>query len=330
MRVLIKVLSLDGGGIRGLIPSTILAEIESRMGKPISHCFDLIAGTSTGGILALGLTCPNSGGAPKYSAKELCALYGDFGDDIFKSTFSRKLKTCGGLFHAKYSHHPLESVLTRYFSDVTLNDALSPVLISSYDIENRVPFFFKSWKDDRRHISMVDAARATSAAPTFFEPHQVVVGEKVRTLIDGGVYLNNPAMSAYVEAKKMFTMEDEFMVVSIGTGENTRAIEYNEAKSWRMLSWTVPVINIVLDGVSKAVDYQLKLVLGENFMRLQTTLDRASDDIDRSDLINLSALESEAEEILAEQYKVIDSICEKLAANPEKHQMPHVPKMINV
>lgn len=330
MSVLIKVLSLDGGGIRGLIPSTILSEIESRMGKPISHCFDLIAGTSTGGILALGLTCPNFGGAPKYSAQELCGLYRDFGDEIFKSTFSRSLRTMGGLLHAKYSHKPLESVLDRYFGTSTLNDALSPVLISSYDIEKRVPFFFKSWKADRRNVSMFDAARATSAAPTFFEPHQVSIDGKRRTLIDGGVYLNNPAMSAYVEAKKMFPMEDEFLVVSIGTGENTRCIEYAEAKSWGMVSWTMPVINIVLDGVSKAVDYQLKLVLGENFVRLQTTLDRASDDMDRSDRINLSALESEAEEILADQYSMVDKVCEKLSANPNKTVMPHAPEMTRV
>lgn len=327
---MIKVLSLDGGGIRGLIPSTILTEIESRMGKPISHCFDLIAGTSTGGILALGLTCPNSGGAPQYSAADLCGLYRDFGSDIFKATFARKCKTLGGLLHAKYSHKPLESILNGYFGSVTLNDAVTPVLISSYDIERRVPFFFKSWKDDRRHISMFDAARATSAAPTFFEPHQVSISGKMRTLIDGAVYLNNPAMSAYVEAKKMFPMEEDIMVVSIGTGQNTRPIEYSDAKGWGMLSWTVPVINIVLDGVSKAVDYQLKLVLGERFIRLQTTLDRASDDMDRSDLINLSALESEGEDILSSQYREIDTICEMLSANPEKTVMPHAPSMMMV
>lgn len=327
---MIKVLSLDGGGIRGLIPSTILSEIESRMGAPISSCFDLIAGTSTGGILALGLACPDQNGQPKYSAKELCGLYRDFGDDIFKSTFARKLKTCGGLWHAKYSHKPLESVLTTYFGSTTLNDALSPVLISSYDIERREPFFFKSWKEDRRHISMFDAARATSAAPTFFEPHQVSVDQHLRTLVDGGVYLNNPAMSAYAEAKRLFPQEEEIMVVSIGTGENTRPIEYKDAKSWGLLSWTVPVINIVLDGVSKAVDYQLKLVLGERFIRLQTTLDRASDDMDRVDLINMTALESEAEEILNEQYRVVDQICATLAAHPGTRKPPHVPELARV
>jgi patatin-like phospholipase/acyl hydrolase len=326
----IKVLSLDGGGIRGLIPSTLLAEIESRMGKPISHCFDLIAGTSTGGILALGLTTPNEGGAPRYSAQDLCGLYRDFGEDIFASSLSRKVKTLGGLLHAKYSHKPLEGVLERYFQDAKLKDALTPVLISSYDIEKRAPFFFKSWRENRRHISMMDAARATSAAPTFFEPHQVSVEGKMRTLIDGGVFINNPAMSAYVEAKRLFPREDEFMVVSIGTGENTRPIEYQKAKSWGLLSWTVPVINIVLDGVSKAVDYQLKLVLGERFLRLQTTLDRASDDMDRVDLINLSALESEADQILNEQYHVIDSICEVLNEHPERRTIPHMPEFVNV
>src|ERR687894_1010021 len=109
-----KVLSIDGGGIRGIIPAMILAEIEDRTGKRIAEMFDLVAGTSTGGILALGLTKPGQGGKAEYSAESLIELYETEGGRIFDRTVWHRLHSVGGLAEEKYSSKGIEEVAHRY------------------------------------------------------------------------------------------------------------------------------------------------------------------------------------------------------------------------
>jgi Patatin len=166
-----SVLSIDGGEIRGLIPALVTAEIEKQSRGPGAELFDLIAGTPTGGILALGLTIPandsleDGDSSPRYSARELADLYREHGDEIFHRSLLRRFRSLGRAADKKYSAEGLESVLREYFGDVPLGSALSDVLISSYDLQSREPFFFKSWRDSNEAVPMRRAARATSAAP---------------------------------------------------------------------------------------------------------------------------------------------------------------------
>jgi patatin-like phospholipase/acyl hydrolase len=171
-----KVLSIDGGGIRGIIPAMVLTEIERRTGKATSELFDLVAGTSTGGILALGLTKPEQDGAPEYGAERLIELYETEGEKIFDRPVWHRLQHSGwGLAEEKYPSKGIEEVAKRYFKDVYLAEALTEVLVTAYEIERRGPWFFKRRhaRDKNRegdNFLMRDVARATSAAPTFFEP----------------------------------------------------------------------------------------------------------------------------------------------------------------
>ena len=137
------ILSVDGGGIRGIIPAIILAEIEKRARKPISQIFDLMAGTSTGGIVVAGLCKKNDQGKPQYSANDLVELYQKYGPYIFKSSFFRR-SILSWFNCAQYPYKNIESVLEKYFGDDILKNTLSKVLITSYDIHNNCPFFFKS------------------------------------------------------------------------------------------------------------------------------------------------------------------------------------------
>lgn len=309
-----KILSIDGGGIRGIIPALLLAAIEGRTGEDISHLFDLIAGTSTGGILALGLCTPDAAGSPAYSAARLVEFYESRGREIFARSFWRGVSAAGGLSDERYPEGPLEGILSEYFGETTLEAALTDVLISSYDLESRQPFFFKSWRKETKAVPMRWAARATSAAPTYFEPLQLQVGEQLVTLVDGGVYLNNPAVSAYAEARRRFPDERDFLVVSMGTGQLTRPIHYAEAKDWGLVQWAVPLLNVVFDGVSAAVDYQLRQILGPMFYRFQTELDLALDDMDNASRSNIEALKGEAGQILAERQQDLEKLCTLLTA----------------
>jgi len=161
------VLSIDGGGIRGVIPATILQQLASQIKQPLHQVFDLIAGTSTGGIIALGIgTAANNGGP--YSPDELLELYVEHGPTIFKKSWYTAIKSW---LRPKYSPRALEETLRAYFKQTDLRSALTPLLISSYDLQSQLPFFFKSHKiaaDPAYNWKLTDAARATSAAPTFF------------------------------------------------------------------------------------------------------------------------------------------------------------------
>jgi patatin-like phospholipase/acyl hydrolase len=156
----------------------------------------------------------------------------------------------------------------------------------------------KSWHADHAALLCSDAARATSAAPTYFEPANLQWAEKSRTLIDGGVYMNSPAVSAYAEARKLFPNQPIAML-SLGTGELTRPIPYEEARTWGSALWVMSVLDCMFDGAAKAADHQMRLFLGEEYQRLQATLTYASDDMDDASKGNIRNLKQTAREMIS-------------------------------
>lgn len=317
-----KILSIDGGGIRGILPARVLVEIEKRKKKPISELFDLIAGTSTGGILALCLTKPDAKGKPSYSALDLMKLYESEGIKIFNKSPWKSAMSMGNLIDAKYPVTGMEEVLDNYLGETKLSEALTNVIIPSYELEQRMPFFFKSRRakeDENYNYKMKFVARATSAAPTYFECLKLIAKPPVDyyALIDGGVFANNPSMCAYAEAKKVFGNEEEILMVSIGTGELTRPITYDESKKWGLVEWARPLLDVVFDGVSRTVVYQLSQLLGDEenvskYFRFQTRLETGSDNMDDSSKSNIRLLKLKAESMITENTKEIDRLCNLL------------------
>ncbi len=168
-----RLLSIDGGGIRGLIPALVLSALEKVKEQPVSQQFDMIAGTSTGGIIALGLSKKGQGSCPALSAEELADLYRYKGTEIFKKPPWHQVKSLGGLRDSAYIETGLQGVLSEIFGNAKLSESLCDTLITSYDLERRRPHFFKSHravKDDERDYYIKDVAMATSAAPTYFPP----------------------------------------------------------------------------------------------------------------------------------------------------------------
>jgi hypothetical protein len=297
-----RVLAIDGGGIMGIIPAMVLAEIEKRTSRRTAEMFDLVSGTSTGGILGM---CLCSG----HSAEEVVDLYLENGKTIFSKSFFRRIGTAWGLSGAKYGHAGLEEVLNKYFGDRRLLDSPVPIMACSYDLISREPVFFKSWRSDMADMPMTLASRATSAAPTYFEPVEHTLSGKNMLLVDGGVAANNPAVSAAAEACKLWG--SDLMVVSLGTGQRTRPLK---AKGWGLTRWAVPIIDVFMDGQSDVVDYQLGHLLGDRFVRLQTELLLASDDMDDVTQENLSKLVQEAISLIARESGKIDDLCRILTA----------------
>jgi len=304
-----RILSIDGGGIRGIIPARVLARIEAETGRAVSELFDLVAGTSTGGIIALGLSRPKDDGTPAFKAEDMDLLYQKRGQEIFYRSAFKRVESLGGMTDEKYSASSLEDVLLTFFEDTPMSEALMKVLVTSYDIQNRTPYFFKSWRDEWGAVPMRSAARATSAAPTYFEPALVEVGDAVHALVDGGVFINNPTVSAYAEALRLFPDEEEHLVVSLGTGQHIRPIPYDKAKDWGKVGWALPILDCMFDGVSDAADYQMKLLLGDRFVRLQASLDKASDDLDNVHPSNIHRLMRQADRLIEANDEKITKLC---------------------
>jgi patatin-like phospholipase/acyl hydrolase len=302
-----RILSIDGGGIRGIIPALVLAHLEDATGRRVCELFDLIVGTSTGGILACALARGDDSGTPLYTALDLADLYRERGQDVFSGSTWDRIRTLGGVLDELYDHEELEAVLHHYLGDSLLSESLTHVMVTSYDIERRQTVFFKSWRDRFESVRALEACRATSAAPTYFEPAHVELDGAVRTLVDGGVFINSPSVSAYAEALKLFPGE-EFQMLSLGTGELTRTIHKEDADGWGKAGWLLPLLSCMFDGMADAADHQMRLFLGENYQRLQLTLVGANDDMDDATPENLILLEGLAQKMMESKAAALDEV----------------------
>lgn len=315
----IHVLSIDGGGVRGIIPAEILAYITDQTKLPVHEMFDLVAGTSTGGIIALGLGTKCKDGNGPYTPRELSDLYLDNGSEIFPTPMFPTLKQ---VFGPKYSERPLEIVLNNYFQRTMLASALTPLLIASYDLISQLPFFFKSHRiaaDPSYDVMVRDIARATSAAPTYFPPFQtkITVDGRIQELclVDGGVFANNPAMAAYAEARMLYrdVAEPNFLIVSVGTGDRKDQLNCKSANGWGLLKWAKLLVPIFMDSVSEAVDYELQWIAPEAFRRFQCEgLTLESSQMDNASAGNLKDLKQEALVYIDKHKNDLDALCDQL------------------
>jgi uncharacterized protein len=301
-----RVLAIDGGGIRGLIPAVVLAELERRAGRRVYELFDLIAGTSTGGILACALCAPDP-----LPAEEVAAIYEEEGPQIFDRSVWQRIRSAEGLLDEKYDAGALDRALERFLADKRLADSVPELIVPAYDMSEPGPFFFKTRNARERRLAdfpLTVVARATAAAPTYFEP--LPVGD--RALVDGGVFAVNPAMSAFAEVLR-FHPSANVVLLSLGTGQRTRSRRFADVDDWGLVEWARPILDVVFDGISDAVDYQLRHVLGdERYWRLQVELTRASDDLDDASPENLAELRRHAEELIAERSEDLDAVVRAL------------------
>jgi patatin-like phospholipase/acyl hydrolase len=302
-----RVLAIDGGGIRGLIPALVLSELERRAGRRVFELFDMIAGTSTGGILACALCAPDP-----LPASELVKLYEEEGPDIFDRSIFQRVRSAEGLLDEKYDDAALDRALERFLGHKRLSETRPDLIVPSYDTALPGPYFFKTSKaretPDTDDFPLSVVARATSAAPTYFEP----VGTGEKALVDGGVFATNPAMCAFAEVLNDVTIR-QVVLLSLGTGERTNKRTFDEIKDWGLAMWARPILDVVFDGVSDAVHYQLERVLtGERYWRFQAELTLASDDLDDASEENLARLRRQAEELIRARTADLDAALAKL------------------
>ncbi|HXF84440.1 MAG TPA: patatin-like phospholipase family protein [Anaerolineales bacterium] len=263
-----RILSLDGGGIRGVITAILLQRLNAE--KTLNgwlDSVDLIAGTSTGGLIALAL-------AHGVDVQQIRALYEQKGSDIFDDTWLDNLVDLGQIAGAQYDNKKLERELRRIFDDTPLARLKKRVLVTSFDLDNESPDPAKrTWKpkifhnfpgpDSDGSELAYKVGLYTSAAPTYFP--------SVDGYVDGGVYANNPSMCALAQTQDVRIRNrpalEEIVMLSIGTGTSLVYIP-GKRHNWGFAQWAKPLISLILDGVSGIADYQCRKILGEDYHRL--------------------------------------------------------------
>lgn len=335
-----KILSIDGGGIRGIIPCKILSYLEDQLDLPLHHYFDLIAGTSTGGIITMGLTMPNNEGENKYTAKDLLSLYKNDGWQIFykrKSDFISSVKPVFGktvdkLFQNPYESEGIEEILHKKFGEAKLSESLTNILITTYGLEEGRPFYFLSRLakiKENEDFLLKRIARSTSAAPTFFIPSEVEVGQETHSFVDGGVFANNPSVLAYGEAKELIkntgtlafdpdvkpTDKDlPIFMLSIGTGRTPKLVDGGEAVNWKSKNWIEPMMEIFMQGVAESTHYTMQHLLPKytdgtsRYIRLNFNLPEGLGEMDNALDVNIDALCAEADIYIEKNKELLDNI----------------------
>lgn len=295
-----RILSIDGGGMKGIVSAILLKSLEEKLqfysnneNARIADYFDLIAGTSTGAILAALYLYPTAQGESKYSAKEVLDFYLDFGKEVFKRQFFYPV------IGPKYTNKSLKKLLERYFGDTTLGELKKPCLLAAYDTTKRAAVFFNtvsSRKDQKRNYLLRDAILASTAAPTYFAPSCLRVKKQCyNCLIDGGVVANNPALCALIESLKLPKCEGihETLLLSVGNVNNPKSYYYDEVKRWGLFHWAKPILDILMDGSEQTVDYQLRRIYKsinrpQDYYRMQWTTE---DEVPGMDNVSQDAIE---------------------------------------
>lgn len=302
-----KILSIDGGGIKGLYSASILASFENKTGKNIADHFDMICGTSTGGLIAIGL-------ANGMSAKDLVDLYTVNGSKIFPTSNSKLLRGFQNsyksfrqiCFSNKHSVRPLKRILEDLFGDKTMNDSNNLLCIPSFNLTNGQPKVFKKSGNQTEHfvdktIKLVDIALATAAAPSYYPIHE----HNNFLYTDGGVWANNPSLCGLLEAIDYYVGEgkefDDFGILSISSITNPNGWVSTSKKSKSIIGWREKMFQTALDGQSYFTDYFLLKIVpkinpkGKYFRIKSPELSRAqmnSITMDRADKNTLSTIKS--------------------------------------
>jgi patatin-like phospholipase/acyl hydrolase len=259
----ILLLSLNGGGMRGVFTARILSHVETFYKKQCYELFDIIVGNSTGAILGTAL------GKGLY-AKQAVDLYVKRGKDIFaKKSLWNRIKGLNGILDEKYELANLVGVIKEYMGETTLAQHKTKVMTVTYDLVAGRPFFMKSWHDDHCNIPMWVAAVASGDAPTYFEP----LDYANYLFVDGGTMaVNNPTISLLAEAIKLGYKQEDIKVLNLGTGLYQEKVDIKKTKNWGILRAVKPVIDIALDGSAQSVVYQSEQILGKNYLNVDVYL----------------------------------------------------------
>ena len=308
-----KILSLDGGGIRGVISERIIQEIEQQIqklkGQSLNEYFDLISGTSTGALTTAAL-------AVGMNTNQIMNIYKHETQEIFpyRSRLCPErlplIAKCG-ISAPKFSNEGLINVIKRYLIKnnipIKMKDVVKPyILMVAYNMSTEEPTFFVNkdcqdslWYSD---IPLWEICVCSASAPTYFPPYELKDKGESYAYVDGGVAANNPTLAAVSHAIKLGYKLEEISVISIGTGKNTKTYKFTEIVDWGLADWAIPLFSVILNAQGKTDNLLSEQILGfyntSIYLRLQFNLNKISNSFDDARPENIRKLIEAAESFL--------------------------------
>ena len=331
-----RILSIDGGGIRGIIPAYWACEIEKRAHKPIAHLFNMLAGTSTGGIVAGGLSFPREDGfSPKYRAYELLEIYRHRGGEIFPQTnwLREKMDTVLSIFGSRYEDKGRKNLFIELLGKEKISSSITELVITSANedciLSTHLFNRFDARYDEFFNDYYVDALMCTSAAPYYFPSYEI---PNKGYFMDGGVHVNNPAGVAYAEALRYGKDINNIRMVSMGTGAFVPGLldetswrsqlftNQTKLKSRGALYWAAHLKDVALEGQSGNADIALWDTFRKRYSRMQVWFESAItlDQVDKNNINLLTDIASQyIEELDISEENSLNKLVEELIKDKE-------------
>jgi uncharacterized protein len=335
------ILSLDGGGIKGIVQATILDYIERKVQEilgdsrvRLGNTIDLVAGTSTGSIIGALMLLPADKNIffSKYTMQEILNMYFSFGENVFKNNFLHNLKSVWGIIGPKYPDSNIDIPLLLQLDHYKLKDLIKPCLFTGYDIDKRKVNIYTNHDKEHKYADyyIKDVVRGSTAIPSYFSPAYFRDGIDINTIVDGGVFAGNPSFIAYIEAFKTFYENNsesktispqDITIISIGAGKANRvSYPYSKTRRWGKAQWLLPVLDVLMSSSSEVIDYEMSMLFKsfgklENYKRLNPPLVYTTGNATDSSKENIANLHKDAKNYIETNQDYLDSIAQMICDN---------------
>jgi patatin-like phospholipase/acyl hydrolase len=314
------ILSIDAGGVRGILPARWLQEVEARAHHPVNELFDLFTGVSIGAMVSAGLLIPHPEDPtrPALRAEEICTLFKEQSISVFQQTLTQNVTTLYGHIGSKYNPAGLERLLERIAGDTLMTNLLGEFWCPACDSVRFKPIYFSRDEARRRKewsgLKVADVLRATSAAPAYFPAKELILGDETYHLIDGAFAAYNPAAWGSLLARKHYHSKDA-IILSLGTGRTDYSLEKHQ--SWGTLQWLPWLLDAAFANSSESVNDQLLFLSPSHYtyQRIQVNIPPEHAQLDDTRPENIAYLEETAKEWLETHEDDFNRMIEKLLAN---------------
>ncbi|QXK92154.1 patatin-like phospholipase family protein [Neoehrlichia mikurensis] len=293
------VLSIDCGGIKGIIAATILCEIEKKLAMPLSKVFSMVAGSSVGSLISALLILQDARGFPKYTTEDILGFFFQYGKKMFNSSILRKVVSC--VIGSRYSSSNLQKTFDYFFTDTEMKNLICNFLVPSYDVYSRKDVIFRNWVEKYTYLKVKDILLAATAAPTYFSPKELILDNQKNLLVDSSLLAGNPVVCAYASAITIYP-DDDIYFVSVGCGSKPNTKSANDT----LLYWATHIVDLFLDAGMDVIDYQMNRISKHgHYIRINGVLQESSYELSDVSNKNFQSLRLDAQRIVQEN---IDNI----------------------